>query len=99
MNFYVFLLCLLFYPAYAADKTAEFTIENIPSWVELAKDEDVSSISDQESASGVHYQIWDSQIKKNMDSVDYFMRISKKIINQNGVLCQRLLHNLERMHR
>jgi hypothetical protein len=85
MNFYVFLLCLLFYPAYAADKTSEFTIANIPAWVELAKNEDVSSISDQESTSGVHYQIWDSQIKKNMDSVDYFMHISKKIVNQNGV--------------
>ncbi len=85
MKFLIFFTIFLLFPFYAADKSPEFLIENAPSWVELANEEELSSISDQESANGIYYQLADYQVKKDTDRVDYYCHISKKVINQSGI--------------
>ncbi len=85
MRVLIFLIGLLLCESYAADKTPEFVTEDVPSWVELVKEEELSNITDQESASGVYYQLVDSQIKKETYKIEYFTHISKKVINQNGI--------------
>ena len=84
---WIFLIGLLFYQshAYAPAQTKEFTIEEIPSWVEQIKEEKVSKVPDPETASGLYYLLLDSQIKKEADKIYYFTRVSKKVLNQNGI--------------
>ncbi len=54
MKFWVFLLGSFLCASYAAEKAPEFLIEAAPSFVESINEEEFFSISDQESASGVH---------------------------------------------